>query len=491
MQSLNVQILTPKNESPKVQGVKAEKTGSDSTFRNLVESMSKKDRARGVLASSSKKEIKSKSEDLSESDQISEKVKESENTQERNSGRERISKKSDKNTKAENIAEVEDKADVKTDEAVSSKENASPEVNAEYGKIASLMNGEAKNQQIYEVSSESNIEENKISVDVSAEEFSFLKSSAVKTDDTDFIIENMEEYDSQEIRSSAVKNAQILSVEEPVRFLRQAEMAGENELASSSVPENLESSLARADKDSRKDYFDIEITNKDGTKTQSKSLFENLFTVTDNRSVEQKIADFKEAAVETNAESSENSLELTMSLNTNAMQNIKAENGQSAGATGSTFQQMLSQQIQTSAPDFVKAGSIVLRDNNQGSINMILKPESLGNVKVALQISDNVITGNITVHSKEAFEAFKQNMDNLRQAFQDSGFENAQLNLNFADSSSSNAFAQNERQTGGEQFFSNKVYGNYAASATESDSEEVNNASVFESASDKKVSIVA
>ena len=133
----------------------------------------------------------------------------------------------------------------------------------------------------------------------------------------------------------------------------------------------------------------------------------------------------------------------------------------------------------------------MLSDNNQGSINMILKPESLGNVKVALQISDNVVTGNITVHSKEAFEAFKQNMDNLRQAFQDSGFENAQLNLNLADGSTGNAFAQNEHQTGSEKFFSNKVYGNYAVSASEADSDEVNITSVFESAADKKVSIVA
>ncbi|MCI6441416.1 MAG: flagellar hook-length control protein FliK, partial [Spirochaetia bacterium] len=94
------------------------------------------------------------------------------------------------------------------------------------------------------------------------------------------------------------------------------------------------------------------------------------------------------------------------------------------------------------------------------------------------------------VHSKEAFEAFKQNMDSLRQAFQDSGFENANLNLSFADNSSSGAYAQQgERQQGSEQFFGNKTYSNYAASA-DSDDYGVESVS-YETGLDKQVSIVA
>ena len=47
---------------------------------------------------------------------------------------------------------------------------------------------------------------------------------------------------------------------------------------------------------------------------------------------------------------------------------------------------MFNQQIETSVPEFVKAGRLVLRDNNSGSVNMILKPESLGNVKISLNV---------------------------------------------------------------------------------------------------------
>ena len=151
---------------------------------------------------------------------------------------------------------------------------------------------------------------------------------------------------------------------------------------------------------------------------------------------------------------------------------------------------MITQQVQVNVPDFVKAGNIVLRDNNQGSISMILKPESLGNVKINLQVTDNVITGQITVHSKEAFEAFKQNMDNLRQAFQDSGFDNASLNLSFADNSSSGAFAQGERQQSSEQFFGNQSYRSYAAGADSDDYAVSENAS-YDAGVESQVSIVA
>ena len=150
------------------------------------------------------------------------------------------------------------------------------------------------------------------------------------------------------------------------------------------------------------------------------------------------------------------------SLMKTAQANILASDNQSAGASGSTFQQMLSQQIQYNAPEFAKAGNIILRDNSSGSINMILKPENLGNVKISLELSDKIINGQIVVHSKEAFEAFKQNLDTLRQAFRESGFDNANFNLSLADNGTGN-FSQGRDETGA-QFMANKTYSNYAGS---------------------------
>ena len=60
---------------------------------------------------------------------------------------------------------------------------------------------------------------------------------------------------------------------------------------------------------------------------------------------------------------------------------------------------------------------------------MVLHPEELGNVKIKLELSDKLITGKIIVSSEEAYSAFKNNIESLRQAFLSSGFENAGFEL--------------------------------------------------------------
>lgn len=340
----------------------------------------------------------------------------------------------------------------------------------------------------------------------SSEQLAFLRSE-------DFSLENKTDDFSAEssffLPLNEMQNlqaAQNLSVDEPEKFLENTKFtehfssveASLKLESSQSVPDEIAAlqnsaefaqlALSSESGEKKPDFFKLELSSSDenGAK-EVPSLFENIFTVTDERSVEQKIADFK-SEMKSDYSEQDNSLNLSLSLSETAKQNILSSNNQSAGASGSTFQQMLSQQIQFNAPDFVRAGNIVLQDNNSGSINMILKPENLGNVKINLHLSDNVITGQITVNSKEAFEAFKQNMETLKQAFQNSGFENANLSLSYADTSSG-SFAQGERQQSSEQFFSNKVYGDYASSAEISGA--ASSQAAYSADSDRKISVVA
>ncbi len=173
-------------------------------------------------------------------------------------------------------------------------------------------------------------------------------------------------------------------------------------------------------------------------------------------------------------------------------QNILSSNSQSAGASGSVFQQMLTEQISQNAPEFVKAGSILLRDNNSGTINMTMKPESLGNVKISLELSDKVIAGQITVNSREAYEAFRQNLDTLKNAFQQSGFDSAAFTLNLTDNSATSAFAQGgqQGQTGAEQFMSNKTYGNFASNG-EGSSNVTETNTAYAKSGDYRIDVVA
>lgn len=340
----------------------------------------------------------------------------------------------------------------------------------------------------------------------SSEQLAFLRSEdfSLENKTDDFSAENNFFLSLKEMQN--LQAAQNLSVDEPGKFLENIKTAehfsssddklslvslqsspdGTAVLQNSAELSQLGISLESGEK--KPDFFKLELSSSDGKGAKEvPSLFENIFTVTDERSVEQKIADFK-SEMKSDYSEQDNSLNLLLSLSETAKQNILSSNNQTAGASGSTFQQMLSQQIQFNAPDFVRAGNIVLQDNNSGSINMILKPENLGNVKINLHLSDNVITGQITVNSKEAFDAFKQNLETLKQAFQNSGFENANLSLSYADTSSG-SFAQGERQQSSEQFFSNKVYGDYASSAEISGA--ASSQAAYSADSDRKISVVA
>lgn len=340
----------------------------------------------------------------------------------------------------------------------------------------------------------------------SSEQLAFLRSEdfSLENKTDDFSAENNFFLSLKEMQN--LQAAQNLSVDEPGKFLENIKTAehfsssddklslvslqsspdGTAVLQNSAELSQLGISLESGEK--KPDFFKLELSSSDGKGAKEvPSLFENIFTVTDERSVEQKIADFK-SEMKSDYSEQDNSLNLSLSLSETAKQNILSSNNQTAGASGSTFQQMLSQQIQFNAPDFVRAGNIVLQDNNSGSINMILKPENLGNVKINLHLSDNVITGQITVNSKEAFDAFKQNLETLKQAFQNSGFENANLSLSYADTSSG-SFAQGERQQSSEQFFSNKVYGDYASSAEISGA--ASSQAAYSADSDRKISVVA
>ena len=137
------------------------------------------------------------------------------------------------------------------------------------------------------------------------------------------------------------------------------------------------------------------------------------------------------------------SSEMTMFVSENVRQNVSPANGQSAQAASSNFQTMLANQIRQNASDFVKAGSIVLRDNNAGTINLVLRPESLGNVKISLQLSDKVVSGQITVHSEEAYNAFKESADALKTAFAQSGFEAGGFTVAYSSAGTGGSFSGN------------------------------------------------
>jgi flagellar hook-length control protein FliK len=99
----------------------------------------------------------------------------------------------------------------------------------------------------------------------------------------------------------------------------------------------------------------------------------------------------------------------------------------------SAFENMLARELhQNLNNDIVRHAQVILKDGGEGVIRLSLRPESLGNVKIRLELTENKIAGHIVVESDEALRAFEREIASLEQAFKDSGYESAELDMSLA-----------------------------------------------------------
>lgn len=91
-----------------------------------------------------------------------------------------------------------------------------------------------------------------------------------------------------------------------------------------------------------------------------------------------------------------------------------------------SFQQYL---VDRGYGQLVDQARIVLKDQNAGEIRMTLYPESLGKVKVALNLTDSSLAGQIFVENQTVKDVFQSNMDGLLQAFRDGGWNDLSLQV--------------------------------------------------------------
>lgn len=79
--------------------------------------------------------------------------------------------------------------------------------------------------------------------------------------------------------------------------------------------------------------------------------------------------------------------------------------------------------------EMVKHSGIILRNGGSGEIHLVLKPESLGSVRVKLNLEDTHIVGKIIVDNNTVREIIRQNLGDLETALQEKGYESASLNV--------------------------------------------------------------
>ena len=78
--------------------------------------------------------------------------------------------------------------------------------------------------------------------------------------------------------------------------------------------------------------------------------------------------------------------------------------------------------------ELLKASTMVLRDGG-GEIRLVLKPESLGSVRIRMNVTDNSIDGKIIVDSSAVKQVFDGNIDALKRALTAEGFQMGSLQV--------------------------------------------------------------
>ena len=172
-----------------------------------------------------------------------------------------------------------------------------------------------------------------------------------------------------------------------------------------------------------------------------------------------------------------------------AGENILSLDNQTAASNGSDFQAMVNNQIQANIPDFVKTGTILLKDNDKGTINLVLHPDDLGNVKIHLSMDGKTISAHITVNTKEALEVFKDNAQTLREAFAKNGYDTASFDVSYNGSSNGQSNQDFKDLYDGSQFMARNAYGDFLGGG--SDDGYIQDSYEFAENSEYSINIVA
>ncbi len=112
-----------------------------------------------------------------------------------------------------------------------------------------------------------------------------------------------------------------------------------------------------------------------------------------------------------------------------------------AGTPAAAPQSGLERLREMAGSELLRASHLVLKDGG-GEIRLVLKPESLGSVRIRMNVVDNKIEGRIIVDTSAVKQVMDQSIDALGRALTAGGFQSASLQVSVGGQN-----ADHERQT--------------------------------------------
>jgi len=118
-----------------------------------------------------------------------------------------------------------------------------------------------------------------------------------------------------------------------------------------------------------------------------------------------------------------------MQLSNGKLQQLDTSLMSSKNSISSFQSQFLEYLRENGNTNIVRNANIILKENNEGEIKLLMKPESLGYVRIKLMLNDSHIAGRIIVDNHNVKEIFENNIENLIKSFKESGYSSATIDV--------------------------------------------------------------
>jgi flagellar hook-length control protein FliK len=173
---------------------------------------------------------------------------------------------------------------------------------------------------------------------------------------------------------------------------------------------------------------------------------EPVIRIVDLRRAEKAHASPDAPARDANAPSADRDFTAPVTLRTAGMREGLGETvSRPAPAASFHGQTPLERLREMAGSELVRASSLVLKDGG-GEIRLVLKPESLGSVRIRMNMVDNAIEGRIIVDSSAVKNVVDGSLDALRRALTAEGFQMGSLQVSVGGQNTDGSARQQQEQ---------------------------------------------